>query len=188
MFRPRPRVRRKQQLADEASALPCGDLNSYRRRGRDKVFQLRINTPFRPLLEGGPIGRSHQERLGQVRHRASVAAGRACFKMRPVRGPGLQGCRTSAGSCRPRALTRRWQAISKHALGRACETNSTSVARPKHQMTFRNIPDKDSVMSGVARTTYRIDGLAAWQSLTSRVGRVNAVQGLRWGAGRRGRG
>ena|ERR1035438_9633678 len=34
---------------------------------------------------------------------------RACFKKRPVGGPGLQGFRFSAISCRPRALTRRLQ-------------------------------------------------------------------------------
>ncbi len=41
---------------------------------------------------------------------------RACFKNRPVRGPGLQGFGILAISRRPRALTRRPPSISKHAL------------------------------------------------------------------------
>src|SRR5260370_28879179 len=41
---------------------------------------------------------------------------RACFKKRPVRGPGLQGFRILAVSRRPRALTRRPPTILKHAL------------------------------------------------------------------------
>src|SRR5260370_35588321 len=41
---------------------------------------------------------------------------RACFKNRPVRGPGLQGFVILAISRRPRALTRRPPPILKHAL------------------------------------------------------------------------
>jgi hypothetical protein len=41
---------------------------------------------------------------------------RACFKNRPVRGPGLQGFRILAISRRPRTLTRRPPTIIKHAL------------------------------------------------------------------------
>src|SRR5207245_8070101 len=41
---------------------------------------------------------------------------RACFENRPVRGPGLQGCRNRIVSCRPRALTRRFGGFLKHAL------------------------------------------------------------------------
>src|SRR6266849_9696955 len=40
----------------------------------------------------------------------------ACFKNRPVRGPGLQGFRLLAISGTPRALTRRPPTILKHAL------------------------------------------------------------------------
>ncbi len=43
---------------------------------------------------------------------------RPCFKNCPVGGPGLQNRRFLAISCRPRALTRRLQRISKHALSR----------------------------------------------------------------------
>jgi hypothetical protein len=41
---------------------------------------------------------------------------RVCFENRPVRGPGLQGCRNRIVSCRPRALTRRFGGFLKHAL------------------------------------------------------------------------
>jgi hypothetical protein len=41
---------------------------------------------------------------------------RACFKNRPVRGPGLQGFGILAIPRRPRALTRRPPTILKHAL------------------------------------------------------------------------
>ena len=41
---------------------------------------------------------------------------RACFKNRPVRGPGLQGFVILAISRTPRALTRRPPTILKHAL------------------------------------------------------------------------
>ena len=41
---------------------------------------------------------------------------RACLEDRPVRAPGLQDSRILPNSCRPRALTRRLFASSKHAL------------------------------------------------------------------------
>ena len=41
---------------------------------------------------------------------------RACLKTRPVRAPGLQATGFSAKYCRPRALTRRFPRVFKHAL------------------------------------------------------------------------
>jgi hypothetical protein len=41
---------------------------------------------------------------------------RACLEIRPVRGPGLQEFEIGGVSCRPRALTRRFGGIFKHAL------------------------------------------------------------------------
>ncbi len=41
---------------------------------------------------------------------------RGCLESRPVRGPGLQGCRNCIVSCRPRALTRRFGDLPKCAL------------------------------------------------------------------------
>src|SRR5712692_5545419 len=41
---------------------------------------------------------------------------RACFKNRPVRGPGLQWDQNRRVSCRPRALTRRFRGFLKQAL------------------------------------------------------------------------
>src|SRR6266851_2222048 len=43
---------------------------------------------------------------------------RACFKNRPVRGPGLQWGQNRPVPCRPRALTRRFRGFLKHALKR----------------------------------------------------------------------
>src|SRR3989442_11924135 len=51
-----------------------------------------------------------------LNHRRQSECLRACFKNRPVRGPGLQGLRILAISRRPRALTRRPPTILKHAL------------------------------------------------------------------------
>jgi hypothetical protein len=41
---------------------------------------------------------------------------RACLKIRPVGEPGLQRIGILGASCRPRALTRRWVRILRHAL------------------------------------------------------------------------
>src|SRR2546428_8548859 len=46
----------------------------------------------------------------------SAAVLGACFKNRPVRGPGLQWGQNRRVSCRPRALTRHFRGFSKHAL------------------------------------------------------------------------
>src|SRR5260370_40494941 len=43
---------------------------------------------------------------------------RACFKNRPVRGPGLQWGQNRPVSCSPRALTRHFRGFLKYALKR----------------------------------------------------------------------
>ena len=48
--------------------------------------------------------------------RDGVLTLRACFKTRPVRAPGLQKARIVTEFCRPRALTRRFAGVFKHAL------------------------------------------------------------------------
>ncbi len=58
---------------------------------------------------------THPARRGKSKLMPAASL-RACFKNRPIRGPGLQRSRLPAVSCRPRALTRRVRGFLKHAL------------------------------------------------------------------------
>ena len=54
----------------------------------------------------------------------------AGLKTRPVRAPGLQATGFSAKSCRPRALTRRFPGVFKHALSAPLPTTRPSAPSP----------------------------------------------------------
>ena len=78
-----------------------------------------------PALAGGCSGGDSDSRDNGFGGRASNGSKtgkplRACLKTRPVRAPGLQATGFSAKSCRPRALTRRFPRVFKHALKRLC--------------------------------------------------------------------
>ena len=60
---------------------------------------------------------------------------RACFKNRPIRGPGLQWGQNRHVSCRPRALTRRFRGFLKHAL----RTSSGAGSRREFQEFARSL-------------------------------------------------
>ena len=89
--------------------------------------------------DGRPSGRAEGSRHGAKQALTGLMAYspthwlRACFKNRPVRGPGLQGFRILAISRRPRALTRRPPTISKHALmRRRSRFSPSSQTKPNH--------------------------------------------------------
>jgi len=50
--------------------------------------------------------RRKETKRGRNSHKEAATSLKACFKERPVRGPGLQDRRVSARFCRPRAPTR----------------------------------------------------------------------------------
>ena len=52
---------------------------------------------------------------------------KACLKTRPVRAPGLQMTGFSAQPCRPRALTRRFPGVFKHALKDRTDKRSRQI-------------------------------------------------------------
>ena len=73
---------------------------------------------------------------------------RACFENRPVRGPGLQGCRNPIVSCRPRALTRRFGGFLKHALCTAMKAMITQHCDYDNRISGRGQKPKSLFVKG----------------------------------------
>src|SRR5258708_4905901 len=80
----------------------------------------------------------------------SAAVLGACFKNRPVRGPGLQWGQNRRVSCRPRALTRRFRGFSKQALCLLLFTGCASAPRSMNPAPAAAPSSSLSAMIGVA--------------------------------------
>src|SRR6266568_7350495 len=109
---------------------------------------------------------------------------RACFENRPVRGPGLQGCRNRIVSCRPRALTRRFGGFLKHALkGSPCP-----IAGRKRRAKIREGRGAAPPGTQPRGSGSSINGLASSiLGLTRRAGPPDLVEPCQFTEWRRGR-